>query len=427
MKTPGDTKPPTSEMKAPVIRLLFATAEPSPTFRADVAALFGKYLPRVGVLSDVVTERAPDSVGQVNWGGGEALLTAIYGGKAGKYAVKLMHCALTLLRADPTKYQAIQVRDMPVAALVGILAARWKKLPFFYWMSYPIPEAEIKLARGRGLSAGVFRFLLPWLHGRIGVFLLYRVVLPQADHIFVQSDKMREDVGAKRIPIGKMTPVPMAVDFEVAREESIMPSEDSRLAGRRVLIYLGTLDRDRQIDFLFEMLRLVRKEFPDVLLVLVGDAEDEPHRRWLQQRAEELGVADATIWTGWLPIQEGWRYVRAAEIGLSPFPRGPLLDSCSPTKSLEYLALGVPVVGNDNADQKRVLEEGGGGLCVPFAADNFAQAVCRLLANEPLRRAMACAGQNYVRARRSYALLAQTLADKYADLLSVRTETSSRQ
>jgi len=400
----------------PTIRLLFATAEPCPTFRVDVTALFGKYLPRLGVVSDVVAERAPDIVGEVRWGGSEALLTSMRSGRVWNF-IAFASCVYTIFRADRASYQAIQVRDMPLLAVLGLLAARLKKLPFFYWMSFPMPEGQIKLAQQRGLSAGLLRFLYPWLRGRVERFLLYRVVLPRADHVIVQSKKMRQAVAAKGIPKEKMTPVLMGVDLEVTRPERIAPSDDSRLSGRRVLIYLGTLNRSRRIDILFEMLEIVRRKYSDVLLVLVGDAEDQPHQRWLQQRAEQLGVADATIWTGWLPIQEGWRYVRAAEVGLSPIPRGPLLDCGSPTKALEYLALGVPVVGNDNPDQKLVLDEGDGGLCVPLAAEDFAQAVCRLLANEPLRRAMASSGQRYVGAWRSYHLLARAVADKYAKLL----------
>jgi len=94
-----------------------------------------------------------------------------------------------------------------------------------------------------------------------------------------------------------------------------------------------------------------------------------------------------------------------------------MLDCGSPTKVLEYLALGVPVVANDNPDQERVLREGGGGLCVPLTAHDFAQAVSRLLADEPLRRAMAASGQSYVRASRGYQTLAKLVAAKYAELL----------
>lgn len=410
---------PITNMNRHAIRLLFATAEPYPTFRADVTTLFGKYSPRYGVMSDVVTERAPGAAGEVRWEGGDALLTAIRGGKAGKYIVKLMHCALTLFRADRTKYQAIQVRDMPVVALLGLLAARRKRIPFFYWMSFPMPEGQIQLARLRGLSAGLIRFLFPWIVGRINLFVFYRLVLPWSDHVFVQSDRMREDLVSKGIERKKLTPVVMGVDLETAVPERIAPADDERLKGKRVLIYLGVMARGRRIDILLDMLKILREQFPDVLLLLVGEAEDEVYGQWLRRRAEQMGVADATIWTGWLPLHDAWRYVRAAEVGLAPVPRGPLLDCGSPTKVVEYLALGVPVVANDNPDQERVLREGGGGLCVPLTAHDFAQAVSRLLVDEPLRHAMVSSGQRYVRASRGYLTLAKLVADKYSELLQL--------
>ena len=228
---------------------------------------------------------------------------------------------------------------------------------------------------------------------------------------------MREDLVGKGIARQKLTPVVMGVDLEASVPEAIAPADDARLKGKRVLIYLGTLARGRRIEVLFDMLKILRQRFPDVLLLLVGEADDEVDEKRLRKLADDAGVAEATVWTGWLPPREAWRYVRAAEVGLAPVPRGSMLDCGSPTKVLEYLALGVPVVANDNPDQERVLREGGGGLCVPLTAHDFAQAVSRLLVDEPLRRAMASSGQSYVRASRGYQTLAKLVADKYAELL----------
>src|SRR5436190_1654370 len=325
---------PMANASKPAIRLLFATIERCPTYRPDVATLFGKFLPRFGVSSDLVAERAPDVAGEVSWGGGEALLISSRGSRPRRYAGNLAHYALTLLRADRAKYQAIQ-----------------------------------------------------------------------------------EDLVGKGIARQKLTPVVMGVDLEASLPEAIAPADDARLKGKRVLIYLGTLARGRRIEVLFDMLKILRQRFPDVLLLLVGEADDEVDEKRLRKLADDAGVAEATVWTGWLPPREAWRYVRAAEVGLAPVPRGSMLDCGSPTKVLEYLALGVPVVANDNPDQERVLREGGGGLCVPLTAHDFAQAVSRLLVDEPLRRAMASSGQSYVRASRGYQTLAKLVADKYAELL----------
>lgn len=399
------------------MRLLFLTAETCPTFRADVNVLFGKYLPRHGVQSDIVAGRTPGVEGPIQWGGGEALLCDIRGGQGKMHLKILWHGVQTMLRASRSRYQAIQVRDMPVLAAIGLLIARLKRMPFYYWMSYPMPEGQIALARERGLSAGLMKFLFPWLRGRVGRFLLYRVVLPGADHVFVQSERMKEDMVAHGVDPEKMTAVPMGVDMADMDPERLAPADDPKLSGRRVLVYLGTQDRPRRIEILFDMLGLLKKEIPNVLLVLVGDTEDEVHRNWLRRQAVAAGVADDVLWTGWLPMKEGWRYIAAAEVALSPFPRGFLLDSASPTKVPEYLALGAPVVCNDNPDQASVIRSSGAGSCVPYTAADFAGAVRAVLgADKAHRRVMRDEGRKFVERHRDYRMLGEKLALHYEAL-----------
>src|SRR3989441_10575692 len=118
---------PMANANKPAMRLLFATIEPCPTFRPDVATLFGKFLPRFGVTSDLVAERAPGVAGEASWGGGEALLISSRGSRPRRYAGRFVHYALTLLRADRAKYQAIQLRDMTLVPLLGLVAAQLKR------------------------------------------------------------------------------------------------------------------------------------------------------------------------------------------------------------------------------------------------------------------------------------------------------------
>ncbi len=401
----------------PKIRLLFATAETCPTFRVDVAVLFGKYLPQNNVYSDVVTGRTPDHVGEVSWGGGKALLCSVSGSSIQNYIQTLFHIARSLFMAKKSQYQAIQLRDLPIAAVFGVIAARLKGLKVFYWMSYPMPEGHIELARERGLSAGVIKYLFPWIRGRIGKLLLYKFVLPRVAHIFVQSNKMREDMAAKGIPWEKMTPVPMGVDLEAISSAGIEPSTDPRLKGKQTLIYLGSMDRPRRIEMLFHMLKLVQKTIPNVLLILAGDTDDKEHRAWLEQQAESIGVTNSIIWTGWLTLVEAHRYVYAADIGLSPVPRGLLLDCASPTKTVEYMALNIPFIANDQPDQALAMTESGAGLCSPCTPEGFAKAAITLLKNSNLRKSSIVAGHSWVSANRSYAKLAEDVAATYRRLL----------
>jgi glycosyltransferase involved in cell wall biosynthesis len=349
------------------------------------------------------------------------------GGRTRKHVKIMWHGMRHLFLANPSRYDAIQVRDMPVLATIGLIFASIKRLPFYYWMSFPIPEGQIALARERRFSAGVLKYFFPWFTGRLGVFLLYRLVLQRADHVFVQSERMKEDMAAKGVSRALMTSVPMGVDLEAMQIAEISPVIDERLKDRRVLVYLGTLDRPRQIERLFEMMVLVMKRVPGVLLVLVGDTADTVHRTWLREQAEAAGIENAVMWTGWLPMQDAWRYVRAAEVALSPVPRGFLLDRGSPTKVPEYLALGVPVVCNDNPDQASVIEETGAGVCVPYTAEEFSDAVVTMLSTDTVtRNVMIESGRRYIGAKRSYTFLSKELATRYHALLSNPANKSRR-
>jgi glycosyltransferase involved in cell wall biosynthesis len=401
------------------IRLLYLTHEPFPTYHADLAVLFGKYLPRLGLVTDIVTEAmdsSDTSKSIITWESGEPLLCHVPSNRAFYHIVKLRHNLRSLLACDAKKYDAIQVRDLTVAALFGLIIARYKKLPFFYWMSYPQSEGQIAYAKTCGWRAGL-RYFFHLTQGHIGKFLLYKIILPRADHIFVQSEKMREDLVQLGLPFANMTPVPMAVDLETAKIDDISPIDDDRLTGKRVVIYMGTLDRTRQIDVLFEMLALVKNKVPDTVLVIVGSIGDKDHLAWLQQQAERNGVADAVVWTGWIPMSQAWRYVRAAEVGLSPFPRGFLLDSATPTKAIEYMALNIPVLCNDNPDQAQAIQQSGAGLCVSLSAENFAKALLELLENNERRKKMATVGRHYIAEFRSYEKLASSLFAVYQNLL----------
>jgi glycosyltransferase involved in cell wall biosynthesis len=87
---------------------------------------------------------------------------------------------------------------------------------------------------------------------------------------------------------------------------------------------------------------------------------------------------------------------------------------------MEYMALGIPVVVNDNPDQKAVVESAQCGLCVEGSAVAFAHAMLALLADPARCAAMGIAGQRYVNENRGYNKLAADLANAYRDFFHKR-------
>ncbi|QJD28691.1 glycosyltransferase [Methylococcus geothermalis] len=395
------------------IRLLYLTREPFPTFRVDVATLFGHYLPRFGVYSDIVAVHEGDG-NECAWEAGR-VFTRTARGRWGRIGARLM-LALDLFRLARADYAAVQVRDRIFGALIGLCAARLRGKPFYYWMSFPFPDYWLE--RGSPDPSGLVgtgRCLLFRLRGRLSSWLLYRCVLPAADHIFVQSEAMRTLLESYGLPAVRMTPVPMGATIP-ERLEDIPPADDPRLAGRRVIVYLGALERARRSEVMIEAMAAVREEFPTALLVCVGDAEDPRERLWFDGLVSELGLQDHVLFTGWLPAEEARRYLRNAEIGLSPCARTPSLEVASPTKVIEYMAWGIPVVANDLPDQAYLIGETGGGLCVPLTPDGFAAGMLRLLRDPAAARRMGEAGRRAIPGLRSYEVIARNLAEKYRQL-----------
>jgi glycosyltransferase involved in cell wall biosynthesis len=313
-------------------------------------------------------------------------------------------------------YDLIQVRDKPFASLIALLAARSRHIPFYYWMSFPFPEADRFRVSTIGASLTLWHRWFYRLRGHVTDWLLYRVILPRADHVFVQSEQMQSDVSARGVDSGKLTPVPMGISLAQVVSADIESHHNGRLSGRLPVVYVGTLARVRRMDFLVDAFRSVHRRMPQALLIMVGTGR-AGDVEFLQAYARSKGLADDVVFTGFLPREQAWRYIRTARVCVSPFVPSPILNSTSPTKVVEYLALGRPVVANDHPDQAKVLNESGAGVSVPYDAEAFADAIVDLLSDPCRAEAMGKRGPGYVARNRSYEQLVDELEGQYLRLI----------
>ncbi|UTY55786.1 glycosyltransferase [Massilia sp. erpn] len=395
------------------LRILQLVPESLPSFRADVTALFGKYLPRYGVSCHLVGSASPAELGEHSFASARrpAYAVARWRRDLGFFLL----CLRSLFGARRADCDLIQVRDMVTVGLFGLLAARLKGRPFVYWMSFLMSEARIERARARLAAGGGLRDRLVLAKGLLEYRLLHRVVLAHADHVFVQSDAMLELLHRQGVPRARMTAVPMAVDMEALAARP----QPRRLPGWEsgpLLAYLGTLDRMRDLNRVVDALAIVRRSVPDARLLLIGDAPNRADVEQLLAHARAQGLGDAVRVTGWLPAAEAWQLLVGADAAISYFPRSELLDTNSPTKLLEYLALALPCLGNDNPDQELVLRASAAGWLTGSSADDLAAAACAILADREGAARRAAAGPAYIEAQRSYRVLGERTARRYFEL-----------
>jgi glycosyltransferase involved in cell wall biosynthesis len=128
----------------------------------------------------------------------------------------------------------------------------------------------------------------------------------------------------------------------------------------------------------------------------------------------------SVVFVGQLPRAQALKYVQEADVCTSPFYPTPILQSTSPTKLVEYMAMGKAVVANDHPEQRRVIEASGAGFSVPYEEEPFAAAIVRLLRDPQTARVMGERGRRYVIENRSYGVIADLVEKTLREVVERR-------
>ena len=407
--------------------VLFVTSDTFPPFRPAAKAVFAEGLAARGHRIDWLMQAAEPATpsGEQRFKSGTAYVAATNAGGS-RLARMQRHLAdvwndfriFGLLRKH--RYSLVQVKDKYIGALIAIAAAKVYGVPVFYWLAYPHGEASLYAARN-----GVARYrLLYRLRGALQRFVLYRIIMPACTHVFVQSEQMRRDVADEGIPLERTTAVPSSLNLRdlEAQAGHVDEAPDSP----PTVVYLGTLLRERQLDFLVRAHAQVTRDVPEARLVFVGSGWMPDDEQLLRREAERLLISGNVTITGWLPMPQAWGHVRRAAVCVSPYLPVPILRSTSPTKLIEYMALGKAVVANDHPEQADVLHASGAGIVCGWDEGEFAAAIVALL-RDPARCArMGAAGRRFVAEHRTHWAMVELVSARYRRHLREFPKAKSR-
>jgi len=402
------------------LKIFYSIEDNFPPYRVDVAELFGHELKLFGLDIEWYMRRAKPGPAAAESFEGQVVHLPFRAGEKGKFGkIGKLVTRLAFWLGDVSQLFAclwrpvnmIQVRDKYIAALCGLLVARLKGVPFVYWCSYPFPEHYRELSN----ASGGLRKLYCRLHSWIGINVLYRFVMHKADHVIVQTEKMKQDVAAYGVLLDQMTSVPMGVprrllDWVSKHRPTVVP-------GR--IAYLGTMVSVRQLHVVIDAFAAVRARCPEATLLMVGDGEHPHERAALEQQAASLGLGDAIRFTGFVPMEDAWSYAASAAVCISPIHPSPILNCGSPTKLFEYMAMGRPVVCNIHPEQTVVIDESNAGLCVEWGVKPFADAMVWMLEHPEQAEVMGAKGPAWVAQHRTYQIIAEKVWRRYQTILGL--------
>jgi glycosyltransferase involved in cell wall biosynthesis len=223
-----------------------------------------------------------------------------------------------------------------------------------------------------------------------GTIRLWRLLVPpaarRADRVIAHSEAARAEIAEDlRVPPERIDVVPHGPGLE-AREPTPEDALRRRLGleGKRIVLAVSALKAHKNVGTLIGAVPRIRALVPDAVVVVPGNPT--PLRQELERRAEELHVADAVVFPGWVADADLEALYRAAECFAFPsFREGfglPLLEA---------MRRGLPVAC---ARQSAMPEVGGDAVLYfdPARADSIADAIIRILTDAQLAQGLAAAG-----------------------------------
>ena len=290
-----------------------------------------------------------------------------------------------------------------LVGLTGWWLSLIKRAPFVLEIRDLWPESLA--ASGIGCSGSLLTRSLSFLAG-----LLYR----SCDHVVAVTDAIRDAlIAGRNLEPSKVSVVENGVETEMFAPTG--PSDSVKgslgLEDKFVVSYIGTLGQAHGLDVAIHAAGALQDRWKDIQFLMVGEGAEKDN---LVTLATQAGLENVRFLDG-QPRQEIPGLIRASDVCLVLLKKNEVFETVVPTKMLETMSCGRPVILGVNGQARSLLESAEGGLYVePEDASALAEAIVRLKQDASLREALGMSGRRYVVEN----LARDTKAGQYVEVLN---------
>ena len=267
------------------------------------------------------------------------------------------------------------------AAWAAARVARWRRVPWVFevqdlWPAFPIAMGAVPTALARQQ-----------------LYQLEKRLYQRASHILPLSPDMARYVTDLGIAPGKVTTVLNGTDLDLAARatpEAVAHLRHAHgLTGKRVILYAGTFGRANDMPTLVAAAKTLAAQGSEAVWLFLGHGFYEP-----------LIAAAAARWPAHIRLVGGqarhevFGWFALAEVSVVSFLNLPVLDTNSPAKLYDSLAVGTPVVVTNQCWTKALVEKHRCGWYVPAGeAGALAAQLTTLLAQPEVLAAAGAQGR----------------------------------
>ncbi|MBQ0038884.1 MAG: glycosyltransferase [Treponema sp.] len=273
---------------------------------------------------------------------------------------------------DSFKPDVIHINSEWVVGYFGAIYSRHRSIPFVFtfhtlWETYlPNYMTMFPSRSTRKLGKEVVRFYLK-----------------RADVIISPTERICQvvkDYGIERDMKILPTGIPSSKLAYNSKQKNIVINQLNKkfpaIRGKKILLYVGRVVKEKNLDFLFDVLKNVQKTMPKTALLFVGGG---PYLDELKEKSKELGLEKSVFFTGYIEGTHLIYFYKKADVFTFP--------SKTDTQGLvtiEAMLSGLPVVAIGAMGTLDVMQGDNGGFMVKDDPDAFAEKVLLLLKNKKL-------------------------------------------
>ena len=279
--------------------------------------------------------------------------------------------------------------------LVGLAAwwiAAWKRVPFVFEVRDLWPESLAAVGAG-GEDSWLYKLL-----GAIAGFLYRR-----ATHIVVVTPAFKEHLVRQwNVAADKISLVANGVETEMfapqTAESDAQTRAELKAEGKFLVCYSGTMGMAHGLDTLLEAAAELRQSAPRVQFVLVGEGADKQR---IVDLARERELTNVTF-LDQQPREKIPALISASDACLVLLKKTDVFKTVIPTKMLEFMSCGRPVILSVEGQARQIVEEANAGIAIePENTAALAETIVTLERHPDRGREMGSRGREYIQKKYS--------------------------
>lgn len=233
-------------------------------------------------------------------------------------------------------------------------------------------------------------------------------LLNKADKIIITQDDYIQSPHLENYK-EKIITIPNGVDSSIFR-----PGKEERK--RHQIFFLSVLDRFHKykgLDYLLEALQDVKKEIPDVKLVIGGKGE---LLNYYIEKTKDMNLEDNVEFKGFLTDEEVINQYATSELFILPSISS--LQEGFGIVVLEALACETPIISTDIVGVADDVKNTNSGIIIPPKdIDALKEAIITILSNKELQLKMGKNGRELVQSKYEWKQIANSIYNLYGELI----------